>query len=605
MEIKQIIFMLRRWYWLLAVGLAVGVVGGIVVTLVMTPVYQLESTILVSRSTSAESTEFPNLNNLQLAQTYAELLTTQRLREQVSEQVGSKLDPEKLTVEQVRDSQIIQITYEDTDPVRGAQILNGLVKALQIENTNIQTQQYQTEEASLQAQIDEAKAQMEALQTEITQFLSQDVQSQLDEVDAQIASLETEITDVQQQIALMGNPLALVIQGRLEDSQARLTMLQDQLTQYQGIRTNLLFLGRPNANTSGVTSPHLDQLYSTLDQYQNIYLSHLNSLEALRLAKLQSTPTVRQLQVATIPDNPARPIPVIYVGLAGVIGVLLGGAIMLAYEFFDDSIKTPEDVKPITSVPVLGMVRKATAINMHFINNKEINQPPLSSVFEDYRSLGVQLQYQREMKKFTTLMITSPGHGEGKTTAAINLATIFARSGQQVILLDANLQQPRLHTILGDESEIQVLDLAPIGRERDLARSDMLGMTKIVRVLDRIQDWGNRLVIIDAPPIFTADAKILASKVDGVMLVLKAWESTKASLRTSLEDLRQVDANVIGVMLNDIPTEYSYYYNSYSCMQTAPNEKEAKNPITRFLQKRGTRTSTTLHAQPPHANEKV
>lgn len=580
MELNQIFFMLRRWLWLIAVGLLIGLISGVVVSLVMTPVYEFETKVLVSRNPQSVTAEFPNLNDVQLVQTYVELLSTDQIINLVSANIGYEIDSGKLTIQQLRDTQIIQIAVEDTNTDRGMKIANGLVQVLQEENNRLQAQQFITAESSLEEQIAQAQNEMRVLQQEIDSILTEDVESQLAEVDAQIAVLESEILELQNELARMANPLAIVVQGRQAESEARLDLLQDLLIQYQGIRTNLIFLGRPDETSTGVANPRLEQLNSTLALYEGIYLAHLSSLEDLRLARLQNTPTVTQIEVATIPDDPIRPIPIIYTGLAAIVGAAIAVAGVVVIEFMDDSIKTPEDIRAIQPLPILGMIRKASSIKSHFINDQEINEEPLCSVFEDYRSLGVQLQYQQELHKFTTMMVTSCGNGEGKTTAAINLATIFARSGQPVLLLDANLLQPRLHSILGDSSEIQVLDIVPPGQEHALTANDLLGMRKIVTVLDRIEDWGNRLVIIDGPPIFTADAKILASKVDSVVMVVKAWETQKGVFRAALNQLEQVDAKIRGVVLNAVPTQYSYYYSKYQFLKPEELNNNGKMKFT-------------------------
>lgn len=562
MEIKQIILMLRRWYWLLIAGFLAGTISGILVSFLMTPVYQFETKVLVSRNRQSATAEFPNLNDLQLVETYVELMLSDQILETVEKNTGYRIDTGKLTVQQLRDTQIIQIAVEDENIERGVMIANGLVNALQEENNRLQAQQYLTAENSLEEQITQAKVEMETLQNEIEKISTEDIQAQLDQVNGQIAALEVEIYDLQTEIAQMENSTAIVVQGRLAESQARLTSLQTLLNRYQGIRTNLIFFGKPDVAGGGISNPRLEQLNSTLDLYENIYLSHLTSLENLRLARLQSTPTVTQIEMAAIPEKPVRPIPIIYTGLAAIVGIVIAAAGIVTIEFFDDSIKTPEDLLAIKEVPVMGIIRKVSALDTHFLNEKEIAEPPLASVFEDYRSLGVQLQYQRERKRFSTLLVTSVGKGEGKTTAAVNLATIYARSGQSVLLIDAHLNRPRLHKAIKDGSEIKVVDLSSFKNEQGVS-NDLLGMRKILSLLEKIKEAGNRLVIIDAPPVFSADTKILASKVDGVILVVKAWETQKEAIRSAIRQLEQVEASIVGVIINSVPTEFSYYYDSY------------------------------------------
>ena len=116
METKNVLFMLRRWSWFLLLAFAIGLLCGFIVSTIMTPIYKAETKVLISRDPQAATAEFPNLNDTQLVQTYVELLSTNQLRDQVSVMVGRQIYKEDVIVEQLRDTQIIQIAVENKDP---------------------------------------------------------------------------------------------------------------------------------------------------------------------------------------------------------------------------------------------------------------------------------------------------------------------------------------------------------------------------------------------------------------------------------------------------------------------------------------------------------
>ncbi|MCE5208164.1 MAG: hypothetical protein LLG42_07610 [Chloroflexi bacterium] len=563
METKNVLFMLRRWSWFLLLAFAIGLLGGFIVSTIMTPIYKAETKVLISRDPQAATAEFPNLNDTQLVQTYVELLSTNQLRDQVSVMVGRQIYKEDVIVEQLRDTQIIQIAVENKDPEMAQKIANSMVSLLELQIKDMQDKQYLATETSLEEQAAQAKTEMESLQSEIDTFLTQDTESNLAEVNTQIATLENQITVLQSEIAVLGLPTETAAVAQLAEKESQLSMLQNLLAQYQSIHTNLLFLGKPYEAGAGVTNARLDQLQSTLAYYEQIYLGYLSSLEDLRLLRMQNTPTITQIEPAVAPETPDRPVPIIYTAVAGLAGLIIAVIAMIVIELLDDTVKTPEDVEQIAGVPVLGLLRKGPASKNYFFQGKDVSKPPLSALYEDYRTLGFQIENRLPADSFTSLMVTSCTPREGKTTAAVNLATIYTRNGKRVLLLDANQKNSQLLVTLGENSEIRAIDIESAAGERNTRSFDVLDMNKITSAFQNIKERGEMFAIIDTPPMFSADAKILASRVDGVLLVVEAWETKKESLQAAIHQLNQLKANLIGVVLNKIPLKYSYYYDSY------------------------------------------
>jgi len=589
MEIKSVIRTFRRWFWLLILGGIIGGTSGLLVGLLQTPTYQSITKVLVTRMRQDSTSDFAYLNDQQLVQTYLELLTTKPIRDAVSAKLQYEVDPKQVQVQQVKDTQIIQITVEDHDPEIAASIANTMVSVLVEQNQELQTGQYTASENALEIQIAQVEEQMNSLQDQYDQSTEQDIQGQLAEVDNQISSIENEITNLQRFISQNSPGTTDFQQSQVAEKQAKLNLLQPILTQYQQIRTNLVFLGKPAETGTGVQNPHLVQLQSTINLYQQIYLNLLNNRESIRLARLQNTPNVAQIEAASIPPDPIRPIPFLYTLLAGFVGLVVASGLALWAEYLDDTLKTPADVSQILGLPVLGTIPE--------IDPKEKKGP--SGVKEDFpydpqtfNILQINLDYVETNQKIKTIMVVSSGALEGKTTVAVNLALTMARVGKKIALLDMNFRKPGISPVFGLEDNNGLSDV--INTEIDIQDAgvslpDMDGLTiftsgtkdfgaagtfisnNLLKILGNLKKNHN-LVLIDSAPLFVPDVHVLASKVDGVLLVIQPWHTQSNIAKTSLEQLRQSGANVLGVVLNRIPRSLAYFYDDYQF--NIPNSEE-------------------------------
>ncbi|MBL1224745.1 CpsD/CapB family tyrosine-protein kinase [Enterococcus sp. BWR-S5] len=206
-----------------------------------------------------------------------------------------------------------------------------------------------------------------------------------------------------------------------------------------------------------------------------------------------------------------------------------------------------------------------------------------SPVSEQYRTIRTNIQYSMVDYDLRTLVITSSGPGEGKSTTAANLAVVFANSGKKVLLVDADLRKPTvaktfslsntngLSSILGNrqvyldqaiqESGVDNLSVLTSG-PKPPNPSELLGSQRMERL---IEELGKRydLIIFDMPPVVTVtDAQILSSKVNGTILVVREGVSKRESLKKAKSLLEYVGANVLGVVYNGAKNlvDQNYYY---------------------------------------------
>jgi non-specific protein-tyrosine kinase len=196
----------------------------------------------------------------------------------------------------------------------------------------------------------------------------------------------------------------------------------------------------------------------------------------------------------------------------------------------------------------------------------------LSPASEAYRTLRMNLQFAALDKRLRTLLVTSPASGEGKSTTLANLAVTMAQVDQRVIVVDCDLRRPSLHRFFGLTNEsgltTMMVDDAALANPPLLATAtknlfllasgplpprpaDLLGSKRMETVLERLLADAD-IVLLDAPPVMAVtDAVVLATKVDGVLLVVSAGETKREHAQRAIERLNKVNARVVGAVLNN------------------------------------------------------
>lgn len=364
MDIRRIIVLVQRWMWLLLVGLIVGVNAGILASRLQEPVYRAKTQLLVSRSTREDNTSFAGLNNQQLAQTYIQVLKTKNLRTSTMERAGVEFTAEQVDIQLLPDTQIVEISVEENDPEAAAAVANTMVEILIEENESMVAGQFSALEESLNTQISMVEEQITALQSDYEVAYQQNYEEQLAMVSNQITTIEGELAELQTEMAPLENKLALFNENplyrdfteedraQLREKEARAAQMESNLKIYNEIRANLLILGKPMQSAELDTDQELQQVKSTIDLYQQMYLNLLSSLEATRLAKQQFVPTVVQIEEAFAPENPVRPILLLNALLSGMAGLALAVAVGLILDAISEIEPPPIAEQPKEKVVV-------------------------------------------------------------------------------------------------------------------------------------------------------------------------------------------------------------------------------------------------------------
>jgi non-specific protein-tyrosine kinase len=224
------------------------------------------------------------------------------------------------------------------------------------------------------------------------------------------------------------------------------------------------------------------------------------------------------------------------------------------------------------------MTTNATNPAAHLIALRD----PRSPAAEAYRALRTNIQFSSLDRKLRTILATSTAPDEGKTTTIANLAVTMAQAEQRVILVDCDLRRPSLHQVfdLPNEEGLTTLILQEGGRmpvqrtevpgllvltsgPTPPRPADVLGSKRMESVIESLRQHAD-IVLFDTPPVTAVtDAAVLATKVDGVLLVFRSGATKRDRAREARRLLDKVNANIVGVVLTDLKGEDSYsYYGS-------------------------------------------
>jgi polysaccharide biosynthesis transport protein len=307
----------------------------------------------------------------------------------------------------------------------------------------------------------------------------------------------------------------------------------------------------------------------------------------MAIPKTYAALITRPAEPGKAPVLPNKPLNI---GLGLFFGLMIGIGLAFFIEYLDTSVKTIDDVERAFQAPVLGVIPQNVG-NL-------VDEGPESRYAEAYRVLRTNLLFSRKDEKFRTLVIVSAGAGEGKSTTALNLATVFAQAGQRVLIVDSDLRRPTLHKLLHVANDLgltnyllkqnaleEVIQTTSVPMLNFMASgklpSSSMSILNSAQMKDMIAELKQRydLILFDSPPILgVSDASVLASEVDMVMQVIQYRRYPQPMNLRAKQVIEKVGGNFLGIVLNNInmSQDESYYYYSgyYHDYYSSGNEKE-------------------------------
>jgi polysaccharide biosynthesis transport protein len=561
MDINAYLKPLIKWWRLLFVVTALAVIASAVSVFLQPETYVSRTTLMIGQTINDLN---PDSGQLYIATQLASIYADMANREPIQVATMNALDITWLPSYQARvvpNTQMIEIAVTDTNPQRAQIIADALANQLILQSPATgstetgQRQEFIKEQlSSLQSQITETEAKIEELQKSL---VGQTSASQVANTEAEINSLTQKLTTLRENYA---NFLANSQEGAL----------------------NILSVIEP----------------------------------------------------ANLPTNSVGTNKILIIMLAAMVGFSLSAGAAYLIEYLDRTIKTTTDVERVLNYPVIGYLSEITGeeetgetevaeegdeVDEESEKGKGNNatyvlENPNTSLAESFRLLKSNLEFFGIDSLSKTILITSPSQGNGKTTIAVNLALSMSLGDQKVVLVDADLRRPAVHTALdispkpglsdvirGEKTPQSVVKfwrkdrLEVITTGTRLANvTQIVGSRRIGAILNELKDT-YEVIIVDAPPLVISDAYNLASKVDGVILVLVPGQTREEQAKAMKEQLDRAGAKVIGVVFNKISVQtatsqgdYQYlslyspnYYSDY--VSDAPKSPHAENATTSGL----------------------
>ncbi|GAA1745063.1 polysaccharide biosynthesis tyrosine autokinase [Aeromicrobium alkaliterrae] len=333
----------------------------------------------------------------------------------------------------------------------------------------------------------------------------------------------------------------------------------------------------------------------------------------------QATLKATVVDEASLPGSPVSPQPTRNLGLGLVLGLLLGAGIAVLRHTLDTSVRSSSAVEEITHAPVIGSIPfDKSAGGAPLLTDID----PYSPRSEAFRVLRTNLQFINPDEHHKVFVVTSALPGEGKSSTTINLALALVENGNKVAVVEGDLRRPRIAEKLGVVGAVGLTTVL-VGRsslsealqhtEHDLSiltsgrvppnPAELLQTDAMSRIIDQLRE-NHDIVLIDAPPLLpVTDAAIIASKVDGAILVVRHGSTTHDQLSGAIERLAGVDARLIASIVNMTPTSknrsgYGYGYGyGYAPEDPAPSVAEvAEEAPKRRGRSKAPKTTTVLPA---------
>lgn len=468
-----------------------------------------------------------------------------------------------------------------------------------------ETIRYTTErENALQSYRNKIFEQITQLRAEREKLLQeyQPTADEIKEIDKRIATLENGLKEAQEKMEQdLKEFRNRVSQTILDNLRTKFLQAKEQEDKIRG-SFNQQYNEAQAQNQAGIVIRLLEQNITT----NKGFLENLNKQVSENDVIAQGTDNnISIAEIAIPPDTPIAPRRLTTVLAALFLSTLFGAGLALFLEYLDDTIRTTEEVENLLRLPALAAIptidsmpkRRLLLVGGNPSEEEEaransellINNDPRSSLAEAYRQLRTSILLSTAGHAPKSLLVTSSLPSEGKTTTAVNTAISLAQTGAKVLVIDADMRRPRLHSVFGvsnaeglstilsselEEAEIlkvvqydsdSKLNLLPSGPIPPNP-AELIGSEQMANLLKTMQNNFTH-VVVDSPPIASfTDGVLVASMVDGVILVVHSGKSSRQVVRRSRQLLQDIGAKVFGVVLNNVnlrSQDNYYYYQSY------------------------------------------
>ena len=348
-------------------------------------------------------------------------------------------------------------------------------------------------------------------------------------------------------------------------------------------------------------SLQMSRLRRDQQRASRMYEYVLQQLQEIRLQEQSELGYASLIAAAEPPSEPVWPDHWRHLMMGALFGLGVGVGTAFLRQKFDNRIYQPDELEALgyntTIVPDMQKLIKSEHDGKTLIErgSRKMNtglmalHKPASSVAEAYRQLRTNLQLGLRSQGAKTIVVTSPGIGEGKTTTSANLAVAYARGGAKTLLIDADMRRPQVHNYLGLPLQPGLYQSLKTNGELDLeslgtgienlsaltagaaSGGDAAELVSSKQFEKRLKAFQNRfdVIIIDTPPtLAVTEAKLLVARANATVIVARAGKTREKELDRTIDELDRAGANIMGLVLNGfnlaMAYNYRYRYRDYT-----------------------------------------
>jgi polysaccharide biosynthesis transport protein len=418
----------------------------------------------------------------------------------------------------------------------------------------------------------------------------------------QAAELSTQFGPSYPKLSQINNQLKEIdsqIQGEMKKIVTKIRGQYNAALQRENMLHGALDKQKQEANKLNESAIEYTLLKRDVDTNRQLYEGLLQKLKEAGVSAGLKSNNFRIVDSARPPTSPIEPNVPRNLLFAAVLGLASGVGLAFLIDGLDNTVRTTEQAQMIAGIASLGMIPLGSKSAREGTNPKRLviatskeavelvtQVRPQSQMAESYRALRTSLLLSNLGAPPRVIIITSALPQEGKTTTSINTAVVLAQKGTRVLLIDADLRRPSIHKTLGmgphsglsnvltgsttleqaisHTSILPNLFVLPAGTPPPNP-AELLASTNMRDVLNQLREQYDHIVIDTPPSLSVTDAVVLSPRADAVVLVIRSGQTTKQALRRSRDILLQVNAKIVGVLLNavDLSSPDYYYYYEY------------------------------------------
>jgi capsular exopolysaccharide synthesis family protein len=524
----------------------------------------------------------------------------------------------RLTVSPIRNSRLVNVSFDSQDPQLAAQMANTMADEYIQYTMELKVRAAQQASDWLRKRVDEMQGKVQESEEAFEKYKESIPTKITAQVESKAESPQA-MKEMESRPEVVNNKFI----QELRTEEIRLTARQSELSKKYGPKhPQMIQVASELATLRDKMEREIKRLVGSVkieessqylllkreeDANRQLFEVLLKRLKETALTENLPRSNIQVVDAAQPSQVPIKPRKGMNMVLAVVLGLVLGTGFAFFFEYLDSTIKSPEDIERVIAAPLLGIVpsggrtRKSTRLSGRQVHPIEtiLSADPRSSHAEAYRTIRTGVLLSSAERPPKVVLVTSPGPVDGKTTTAANLAIAMAQAGSSTLLIDADLRRPRIHQVFAQENgrgnsegnrndNIKGLGPVLVGettleaaiRQTPIPLLSVLTSGPIPpnpaellgsqRMRELIGELGRKFdrIIIDSPPLVpVTDATLLSTLCDGVVLVVKESRTTKMLASEARKRLAEAKAKLLGVVFNDVDLKkdsYRYYpYHSY------------------------------------------